>query len=97
MNYPQVLYVNHMKNEQSENGQESVHIMFDDGSMMRIQIELDPSSGDAEQGAQTLLHKILELVDKIPKSEEEIAPICLGDTTCMYCNGKGCVNCRRNV
>ena len=95
MDAPQVLYVNHMKGEQAEKGQESVHIMFDDGSMMRIQIELDPTSEGVEQGAKTLLRQVLDVVEQMPKSEEEIAPICLGDTTCMYCNGKGCVNCRR--
>ena len=95
MNDPQILYVNHMKNEQTENGQESVHIMFDDGSMMRVQIELDSSVEGTEQGAKELLKRLLEIVEGLPKSEEDIAPICLGDTTCMYCNGKGCVNCRR--
>jgi hypothetical protein len=95
MDIPQILYVNHMKNDQSNNGQENVHIMFNDGSMMRIQVEMDEASEGATQGAKALLQQILDVVDQIPKSEEEIAPICLGDTTCMYCNGKGCVNCRR--
>ena len=95
MHEPQILYVNHMKNEKSNSGLESVHVMFDDGSMMRIQIELDQSSAREEQGAKALFGQVMDLVAQIPKSEEEIAPICLGDVTCMYCNGKGCVNCRR--
>jgi hypothetical protein len=93
MDDPKILYVNHMINGLSDTGQESVHIMFDDGSIMRIQIDQD---GIGTQGAGTLLQQVLNLVNELPKSEEEIAPICLGDTTCMYCNGKGCVNCRRS-
>ncbi|MBI9048003.1 MAG: hypothetical protein JEZ00_01170 [Anaerolineaceae bacterium] len=96
MSVPKVLYINRMKNENTEPAQESVHILFDDGSMMRIQVEKDISIVEnTQQGAQLLLYQMLELVEQMPTSQEEIAPMCLGDTTCMYCNGKGCVNCKR--
>ncbi len=89
---PKVLYINKMAHED----QESLHVMFEDGSMLRIQAESNASSGEQNPvAAKDFLQKIEQLISEYAVSEEEVYPICLGDTTCMYCNGKGCVNCRR--
>ena len=92
LNEAKVLYINRMAYED----QKSLHVMFDDGSMLRIQAESNASSEEQKPvAAKDFLQKIEQLISQYALSEEELYPICLGDTTCMYCNGKGCVNCRR--
>jgi hypothetical protein len=89
---PRVLYINKM----TQGDHESLHVMFEDGSMLRIQVESNASSDEQDPiAAREFLQKIEQLISQYPHSEEEVYPICLGDTTCMYCNGKGCINCRR--
>ena len=89
-----VLYVNKM----THGDQESLHVMFEDGSMMRVLVESNASSDEQNPvSAAEFLQKIEQLLSQYSPSEEEVYPICLGDTTCMYCNGQGCINCRRGL
>jgi len=93
-----VLYINKMSHTDGGNVHDSVHVMFEDGSMIRIQAE---SNTSAEQNspvaAAHVLRELQAILESYPISGEEVYPICLGDTTCMYCNGNGCPNCRRGA
>ena len=74
---------------------DQTHLMFEDGSIVRIDLETQNAKNPLDCDALKFMNQIEALMDALPASDEEVCPVCLGDTTCMYCGGKGCPNCRR--
>jgi hypothetical protein len=90
-----ILYINEMQSEKPGFHHRSVHFMFDDGSIVKVEAEADDTADPELPASMEFIEKIISLLGEYETSGDEVYPICLGDIPCMYCGGKGCINCQR--
>ena len=93
----QILYLNRTENKEEGSARLQINLMFSDGSMINFNVASDENHELHTSDAMKFMQEIEERIATLPVSGEEVCPVCLGDTTCMYCGGKGCPNCQRDL